>query len=1090
MKHTYKNIFMKSFKNMKAFCNISFIAILLVSSIQLSAQVTPPFWDNAFGTCGGWYQNGGGVKAGSDGNIYASYRYSGTISIGVPGFTASPANGGGGTSIGTGKITNLLHGDWATEVQSSGGDDYILGTGIDADLNSYAGGIISSGAGWYCGKTDVNGVLKWNITSYGAGGYASGICTDINGIPGAKGHTYICGPYNGATMNVLGHSLPAVGTSDGFVLKVNSQGVIDARCWLIPLHGPVGGSSYPSKCAMDYAGHLWVCGGYSGAPTFGSFNLPASSGPSNYNLFVAEIDTATGNVLTVYTAANAGSSSPWASSATSLGDIVIDSCNNIYVSGPFMHTATWGIFTATCAGAGPNYYVAKISPAGIFQWVETNSSPTSEGNGYYLTIDKNWDISTTGQFSGTATFGSQTITGSASGSICVAKYASGNGALMYAEQGGGASGSINGGGIAADANRQLYISGSYNSPGPTFITISGPLTLPVGVSSSIFIAKLDSTPSIKIVPDPQNTYCSGQCYTLPFTAVYDSANGLFRAGNIFTAQLSDVNGSFAAGGTTIGTLTSTTSGLINICIPAAMPAGTNYLLRVTASKPNYCSIVRCNTITINDGPTVTLSPPPTICGGSSAILTVSGGVSYTWSTGATTSSITVTPVITTIYTVGVSNGTCTKDTSIVVTVHPTPTVVVTGPGTLCSGGSGTLTATVSGGTAPYTYDWTPGTGSTSSISVTPASTQTYTVDITDANGCSTSAEVSVTIGGSTLGVTIDGNTSLCAGSSTTICATATGGTGGNTYVWEPGGFNAACITVAPGTTTIYTVTVQDNCGTTVNANITVNVNPAPAISFSAALYQGCAPLCTQFYNTTTISQGGMAQYEWSFGNGDTAQIKSPTYCYPGAGTYDVSLTVTSDSGCSSTLKKTSIITVYDHPVASFSYTPQGATILSPTVQFTNSSIDAYGIAGWVWTFGESGDSISTAENPAHTYADTGMYCAKLVVMDIHGCMDTAIHCLDIGPAFNLYIPSAFTPNGDGMNDVFLAKGDYVKSFEMEIYDRWGMQLFQSNDMAVGWNGTVHGGSTIAQQDTYVYKINVTDTHDNVYSYTGNVTLLK
>ena len=167
--------------------------------------------------------------------------------------------------------------------------------------------------------------------------------------------------------------------------------------------------------------------------------MPNSGNSSWYSLYVVEVDTATGNVLAAYTAANAGSSSPWANSATGLGDIAIDSCNNIYVSGPFMRTATFGTFSAICTGNGPNYYVAKMLPNGIFQWVETNSSPNSEGNGYFLTLDKNWDVTTTGQFSGSATFGTTTITGSGSGDICVAKYASGNGALMYATQGGGVS---------------------------------------------------------------------------------------------------------------------------------------------------------------------------------------------------------------------------------------------------------------------------------------------------------------------------------------------------------------------------------------------------------------------------------------------------------------------------------------------------------------------------------------------------------------------------------------------------------------------------------------------------------------------------
>jgi gliding motility-associated-like protein len=119
-----------------------------------------------------------------------------------------------------------------------------------------------------------------------------------------------------------------------------------------------------------------------------------------------------------------------------------------------------------------------------------------------------------------------------------------------------------------------------------------------------------------------------------------------------------------------------------------------------------------------------------------------------------------------------------------------------------------------------------------------------------------------------------------------------------------------------------------------------------------------------------------------------------------------------------------------------------------------------------------------------------MYCATLIATDENGCTSNVTNCVDIGPAFSFYIPSAFSPNGDGKNDVFMAKGDYVKNFEMYIFDRWGMQIFYSNNINIGWNGTVKGSSTICQEDTYVYKINVTDSQNNSHSYIGNVNLLK
>ena len=185
-----------------------------------------------------------------------------------------------------------------------------------------------------------------------------------------------------------------------------------------------------------------------------------------------------------------------------------------------------------------------------------------------------------------------------------------------------------------------------------------------------------------------------------------------------------------------------------------------------------------------------------------------------------------------------------------------------------------------------------------------------------------------------------------------------------------------------------------------------------------------------------------------------------------------------------------MITVYPHPLAAFSYTPQPVDILNPWVQFINNSYDKYPIAYWYWNFGDGKDSLSNEKNPSHLYGDTGTYCATLVVVDEHGCIDTAVNCLVVGPDFTLYIPNAFSPNGDGMNDVFEPKGSYIKNFEMYIFDRWGMELYHTTDIFKGWNGTTKGSNTICQEDTYVYTINVTDTRGNIHKYVGNVNLIK
>jgi len=119
-----------------------------------------------------------------------------------------------------------------------------------------------------------------------------------------------------------------------------------------------------------------------------------------------------------------------------------------------------------------------------------------------------------------------------------------------------------------------------------------------------------------------------------------------------------------------------------------------------------------------------------------------------------------------------------------------------------------------------------------------------------------------------------------------------------------------------------------------------------------------------------------------------------------------------------------------------------------------------------------------------------MYCTRLVVINTHGCRDTTTNCLAIAPIFNLYIPSAFSPNGDGKNDIFQPEGQYVKNFEMYIFNRQGEQVYHTIDISKGWNGGMKGGLKICPEDTYIYKISVTDAQNKNHEYTGQLTLLK
>ena len=518
----------------------------------------------------------------------------------------------------------------------------------------------------------------------------------------------------------------------------------------------------------------------------------------------------------------------------------------------------------------------------------------------------------------------------------------------------------------------------------------------------------------------------------------------------------------------------------------------NYCVSVTDSKGCQDSV--CFVISGSTLPTIAIAPnPDTLCVGNSVGLTASGGVTYTWLPAAGLSCTscanpTANPNTTTTYTVtGTDNNGCKNKDSVIITVNPLPTISVTAPhDTICIGGSDTLTAA-----GAVTYSWLPATGlSCSSCSApiaNPTTTTTYTVTGTDAHGCINTTTFTLHVAELPAITATASNRTICEGTSVNLLASGSNIT--SSFTWQPGPFTGAVVAVTPSVTTTYTVSASNGCGTA-TAFVTIYVNQLPVTAFGADNLSGCSPFCVQFRNKSISNSGNIIQWRWDFGNGDSSNAQNPIYCYPKPGNYPVTLTTVTDSGCSSTLNKLNYITVYSHPVAAFTLSPQPTDVLQGTIQFTDQSTDAYGLAYWTWNFGVTGnDTLNYTQNPTYTYWDTGTYCPSEVVMNIHGCVDTTTNCLVIDPIFALYIPDAFTPNGNHKNDIFMAKGNDVKSFEMYIFDRWGQQLFHSTDINKGWDGS-KGGGTICEEDTYVYLINAYDNKNHKHSYLGKISLIK
>lgn len=284
-------------------------------------------------------------------------------------------------------------------------------------------------------------------------------------------------------------------------------------------------------------------------------------------------------------------------------------------------------------------------------------------------------------------------------------------------------------------------------------------------------------------------------------------------------------------------------------------------------------------------------------------------------------------------------------------------------------------------------------------------------------------------------------------------------------------------------TTQLIVTSDNGCTDTLQQQTIVN--PLPQVTFNPDVFSGCEDLPVNFMDLSTISTGSLVSYAWSFGDGNSSTAISPIYTYADPGTYSVTLTATSDKGCISTSTSTNLITVYPLPISEYLYSPHETSILFPDITFTDASTDAI---SWAWNFGDG--STSTEQFPSHSYADSGTYIVKLLVVNSYGCLDSVQYDVRIDPDGILYIPNTFTPNNDDVNDGFIAKGFGIINYSMRIFDRWGNELYSCTDITKPWDGKVQSTQQLAPQDIYVYHIDVTWLPKEKHTYIGKVSLLR
>ncbi len=521
----------------------------------------------------------------------------------------------------------------------------------------------------------------------------------------------------------------------------------------------------------------------------------------------------------------------------------------------------------------------------------------------------------------------------------------------------------------------------------------------------------------------------------------------------------------------------------------------------------------------------------TICAGDTSNLIGGGGIYYLWSTGSTNSSITVSPPVTQTYTLGVSNGGCTKDTVIQVVVLPAPSPVITAiPDTICPTDSVHLIASGGG-----TYVWSTGK-TTSSIWVNPLITQTYTLFAS--NGiCGDSTVKSVfvnTIGNTTLTHTTD---TLCPNNPVTITAS-----GGTTYVWSNGATTSS-ITVSPDSTTTYTVYSSVTCAVdTLKQKVVIIPLPKPIIT-------GTDWKCKGGKDTLKVSGG--TSYVWQNGTTKTtyytgdinADSTIKVYAYNSLGCIDsttfaitvrppptvnniippftcanspATITVTAFSSFPVTYSwspggaTTSSITVEDSVPTTYTVIVSDGCVTTKTVRVTpdfpaisaccndtilegkDTTIFASGgknIVSYLW-IPPTGLNCDTCAKVIATPTVTTTY--TVIGTDSLGCQSERLVTIYVEiPCFNFEVPNVFTPNYagvSGVNNMFYIKTVNMNAWSILIFDRWGKEMFKSSNPYEYWTGTTEGGGQ-APDGVYYYIINGT-CQGNTYKRDGFLQLIR
>jgi len=285
--------------------------------------------------------------------------------------------------------------------------------------------------------------------------------------------------------------------------------------------------------------------------------------------------------------------------------------------------------------------------------------------------------------------------------------------------------------------------------------------------------------------------------------------------------------------------------------------------------------------------------------------------------------------------------------------------------------------------------------------------------------------------------------------------------------------------------------ITDN-GCVDDTSILITVHPNPVADFMSPNPMGCSIWCVDFQNNSTISNGNIISYNWNLGDGTHSNLQHPDHCYENNGTssdyYDITLTTISDQGCLNEVTYHSFVGIHPLPIANFTTSSLSASMYYPYFEFYDQSTIA---DNYNWDFNSLGSSSNSEPIFIFPEYQTGTYEICLDVSTLHGCTDQYCDFVYVNGESGIYVPNAFTPDGDGINEVFKPEMHGISNdgYRFMIFNRWGEVIFDTNIKENGWDGRLNG--SIVQTDVYVWKIEARKEHNlDLITKVGHVNLLK